>query len=59
MAGSPVTVPEKPVPHVCVVCKHRPDSYYGRLVFPEELASGEPINCPNHPEGQEQALLPA
>lgn len=39
---------KKPVPMVCVVCKHTPGSYYGRLVFPEELVDGAVPECPNH-----------
>lgn len=47
----------KAVPHVCLVCKHKEEAYYGRLVFPEELAAvaaGAPRpGCPNHGKGQD------
>lgn len=43
----------KATPMVCLVCKHTPGAYYGRLVFPEELAPGQPEpQCPNH-EGKD------
>jgi hypothetical protein len=34
----------KPVPMICPVCRAK-DSYYGRLVFPDEK---KPATCPNH-----------
>lgn len=42
----------KAVPMVCLVCKHQ-GSYYGRLVFPQELEPDEAgvvtePECPNH-----------
>jgi hypothetical protein len=33
----------KSIPYVCPICTD--ESYYGRLVFPEET---EPPTCPNH-----------
>lgn len=38
---------------VCVVCRHTPGSFYGRLVWDEELVPGQADpTCPNH-EGKE------
>lgn len=56
-----MTAAAKPVPMKCIVCAHRPESYYGRLVFPEELESGETPVCPNHkgPQEMQQPLVPA
>lgn len=52
---------DRPVPMKCIVCAHRPESYYGRLVFPEELESGETPTCPNHkgPQDAQQPLVRA
>lgn len=42
---------DKPKPYRCPVCAELPESYYGRLVFPDE--QGTPT-CPNHkgPSGE-------
>lgn len=50
---------QKAVPMVCPVCAAR-GSYYGRLVFPEELGPSSEINppvCTNHPKGLEPQLV--
>lgn len=41
-----------PEPYYCNVCRSKPESYFGRLVFPTELEPGaEPPICPNHKAG--------
>lgn len=55
---------KRALPFKCVVCAHKPESYYGRLVFPEELeawqdGTGEPPVCPNHKGRPPQVLIPA
>lgn len=49
----------KAVPHVCPVCKYRPESYYGLLVWVEDPARPDPLPlCPNHKEGYGHQLEP-
>lgn len=52
---------DKAVPMVCLVCRDR-GSYYGRLVFPDEMPAGDPwkatAECPNHAEGARPRLVP-
>lgn len=62
----------KAIPHICPVCKYRPESYYGLLVFPgpsaddfEAVAANggsltlpdKPL-CPNHKQGYSHELEP-